>query len=35
MNMRFKANSAEYLDGDDPKCSGRRPADGVLNEVLK
>jgi hypothetical protein len=35
MSMRFKANSAEYLDGYDPKCSGRRPADGVLNEVLK
>jgi hypothetical protein len=35
MSMRFKANSAEYLDGDNPKFSGRRPADGLLNEVLK
>jgi hypothetical protein len=35
MSMRFKANGAEYLDGDDPKFSGRCPADGLLNEVLK
>jgi hypothetical protein len=26
---------AEYLDGDDPKFSDRRPADKLLNEILK
>ena len=26
---------ADYLDGDDPKFSDRRPADKLLNEILK
>ena len=30
-----RLTSVEYLDGDDPKFSDRRPADKLLNEILK
>ena len=26
---------ADYLDGDDPKFAGRRPADKLLKQILK
>ena len=30
-----KSPTVDYLDGDDPKFSDRRPADKLLNEILK
>ncbi len=30
-----RLTSVEYLDGDDRKVSDRRPADKLLNEILK
>jgi hypothetical protein len=29
-----RIDGADYLEGDDPKFSDRRPADKLLNEIL-